>query len=258
MQTKLAREALDSFKNHTKTRKEVSEGSHPSRGEVSRFQVSNPNPVLAQSRANVTSSKKGEMTHPKRGLKSPPRSRKRAWSDDERLAAMEKEGSQSNTGAYVDGSFSPSNQVGGGYGTTNLSEETSVPETPALPDGSESPDVEIADVKVSADKWRVLQKMGTLLDPEQPEQVQQPPIQNIPTGMGSAAPAPVTTQAPAPARAPAQLPTPMTAQAPMDDTAEELELQQLLYNMKQQNPQFYQEQAANPELPPTAAQPFTE
>ena len=114
---------------------------------------------------------------------------------------------QGNTAAQVDGSFQPDNNVSGGYGTTTLSEEPNLMRTPAVPGGEDDYGGYVGDIKISSLLVRALKKVAEPqpLLPEAAEQEVAPP----------------------------------DAKA-----VEEQELQQLLQQMKQQNPAFYAQQAA--------------
>ncbi len=109
---------------------------------------------------------------------------------------------QRNTGAQVDGSFTPDSRIGGGYGTTTLPEETDVMRTPALPGGEDDYVGYVGDVKISSVVMRALRKVA---EPQPALPLIEDPVV-----------------------------------APPDPKAiEEEELQQLLQNMKEQNPSFY-------------------
>ncbi len=101
---------------------------------------------------------------------------------------LRKMSEQGNTGARVDGTFNPSTNAGGGYGTSVLGEERSPMQTPALPDGTEDGGGYVGDVKVSTIVDGVMRKLAGP-QPEVPQPDGPEPPRSQPAGT------PVTPQA---------------------------------------------------------------
>ena len=187
-----------------------------------------------------------------------------------------KRSEQQNTGAQVDGTFHPDNRAGGGYGTTFLPEEDELMVTPALPNGDDDGSGAISNIRIASVGERFLRKLAAAQlplptpDDDTPGRVQpagRPQLSEtlgvlggtaggaglgsaIARGAnlsGSAALAPVVGGAVGGGLL-GGMTGPKVERALQtrreESTPEELGLQQLLQVMRQQNPEFYREQAA--------------
>jgi len=187
---------------------------------------------------------------------------------------------QSNTGAYVDGAFIADNRATGGYGTTTLPEEEELMRTPALPGGDEDAAMDVSNIKISNVGDFVLRKMAAQAPLPTPEDTT--PGRTQPAGKpkdttlgkslgvlggaaggaglgasiaqgtnlsGGAALVPVVGGAVGGGLLGGVAGNKIeeTLRESEVETAPEDELQEMLRIMKQQNPEFYQQQQPQPQ-----------